>query len=176
MDRECEEFCLCCCCSCCCCSCLPYSCPSSFSLRSSGNFVGLSPCASPTRIPTSPLRLLSSLPPPPPLLPTPLLLTPPPALPLTSLILPPTLDTLIPEATTTPPSLEHVISPTPTFLSHHPSIALTPATVFGHRYTLNTVPSNTHSARRHLRSRACTPGCVNSILRGMIAMRWISFV
>ena len=63
------------------------------------------------------------------------------------------------------------MSPTPTVFSHKFPMRPFLAAVGGHLYTRNAVPSRTQSVRRHLRSRACTPGAENSILRGMIARK-----
>ena len=63
------------------------------------------------------------------------------------------------------------ISPTPTVFSHKFPMRPFPVTVGGHLYTRKAVPSRIQSVRRHFRSRACTPGAENSILRGMIARK-----
>lgn len=68
-------------------------------------------------------------------------------------------------------ALTDVRSPTPTLFSHHCSIALTPDAAGGHLYTRNAVPSSTQYTRRHLRSLACTPGCVNSTFLGITPAR-----
>ena len=67
-------------------------------------------------------------------------------------------------------------SPTPTFPSHQPPKAETPATLAGQRYTFSAVPSNTHTTRRHFLSFACTPDATNSIFRGTIAFRQIALL
>lgn len=63
------------------------------------------------------------------------------------------------------------MSPTPTVFSHKFPMRLFLVAAGGHLYTRNAVPSRTHSMRRHFRSRACTPGAENSILRGIIARK-----
>jgi hypothetical protein len=63
------------------------------------------------------------------------------------------------------------MSPTPTVFSHKFPMRPFPVAAGGQLYTRNAVPSRMQSVRRHFRSRACTPGAENSILRGMIARR-----
>jgi hypothetical protein len=63
------------------------------------------------------------------------------------------------------------MSPTPTVFSHKFPMRPFPAAAGGHLYTRNAVPSRTQSVRRHFRSRDCTPGAENSILRGIIARK-----
>ena len=74
--------------------------------------------------------------------------------------------TRTPDAVTALTSTD-VKSPAPTLRSHHCSSAPTRDAAGGHLNTRNAVPSSTQYTRRHLRSLACIPGAVNSILRGI---------